>query len=189
MMVKVIEARIIVHRGDDYWEKMRIQHDGFTVRAIAKASGADVAAVRNFANRLVKAGFAEKDSKPGLKDTYRLLKSPPVKPRINPDGEVVQETVSETLWRSMRMAKEFSLASLMGWVEGREGKAAESTVRYYLRDLLAVGVIAPADKKAKTFRLVRNLGSRAPRVLSTHVVFDPNSGTAIGSTETFEVQP
>jgi predicted transcriptional regulator of viral defense system len=188
MKNKVIEARIVVQRGDDYWAEMLKKADGFTVAEVARASGAEKAAVRNFANRLVKGGLATKTGVRGCLDVYTLLHLSPVKPRLDADGKLIQETVYETVWRSMRMAKDFSITSLMDYLGARVGGASESTVRYYIRDLLAVGIVAPTDRKARTFRLVRNLGTRAPRILSTNIVFDPNSGTAVGEATVHEVQ-
>jgi hypothetical protein len=192
-MMDSVNVRII--GDDDYWNLI-LAHDvlgAWSVDDIAEDSRVSKAVIRIFIERLVKGGYAQAVITALGKDTvrplaFRLLKRPLCKPRLKADGSPLPETMLETMWRSMRMAKTFSAQSLSDFGNERETKVSLETARRYLSDLAKAGIVAPLEKSGKTFRLVRNLGSRAPRVLTAHIVFDPNSKTVIGDPVASEVQ-
>lgn len=180
--IKPVSVPTRIIGSDDYWQLM-LTHEDWTPKDIALHCGVHTSTVREFARRLVAGGYAVIKGK----KVHSLIKRPLQKPRLREDGTEQEETAIETLWRSMRMAKTFTVTNLIEFTNGRSEPIAESTARLYIRDLSAVGIVAPVEPKAKTYCLVRNLGSRAPRVLSTRIVFDPNARAVVGIATANEV--
>ncbi|MCO5082614.1 MAG: hypothetical protein M9955_13285 [Rhizobiaceae bacterium] len=155
---------------------------------------------RDFIRMLKKAGFvavvgeraagaARAKQKAPL---YRLTQRPLDPPRVQRDGRVLPEPLIETIWRSIKMAKQFTADELVA-VMSKPGEPAASrnTVISYCDRLASVKVLTKVAKRgqASRYRLAKNLGAKAPKVLGTKVVFDPNAGVVMGEAELSEVAP
>jgi hypothetical protein len=152
--------------------------------------------VRDFVRRLVKGGFAERvgtvpnrQGNSGSPCTaYQLLKRPLMAPRLDRSGKELGEPQRETLWRAMKMVKTFDAKELSELTETVPHQFAYQ----YLLALYRAGIVAPIDGttrlRSRRFRLVKNLGARAPVVTKVdQLVFDPNSGTVVGEGQMLEV--
>lgn len=200
--MEMVQASLVVPRGHDAFWAMILEADKvgpWDLKSLDDQSNVDVTTIRDFVRRLVRAGIAEKvgvrpqrGTGTGSADLYRLLARPFETPRLDRDGKSLPESRRETLWRAMKMLKAFDAAEL-----AREttlpGRVITLQHSYkYLLALSAVGIVAPIDssKSARSarYRLVVNLGAKAPSVSNAQVVFDPNSRTIIGA-PVLEVAP
>ena len=201
-LLDMIQASLRVPRGiDGFWSIItEIDLIGpWTIRAVAASTNVHLRNVSAFVDTLVAGGYAVVvDSPPrGPKlpaaKTYRLLKRPADAPRLRRDGSELPEPHIETLWRTMKIAKTFTTSELAALSSTGERVVKISTARAYLRDLLRVGIIVEIrpgrSGQEAHYRLVRNLGSRAPKILNTHVVFDPNANAVVGEAIAREVSP
>lgn len=173
---------------DDYWALMLAATAPWTAQEIAQACGATPSTICDFAKRLVKGGYARVDFRKGRIVRHSLVKRPLIKPRLDRAGQEYPETKQETIWRSMRMAKTFDPVSLMEFSKGCGTDMPKSTVRIYMRSLLEVGIIVRISPRSNTYKLAQNLGARAPRVLKTRIVYDPNRNMVVGVPLAQEVQ-
>lgn len=197
------QLNVIVPRGQDgYWAIMlQLDQDGpWSLRDVELRSNVPGGTIARFLRKLVRGGVvAAAGTRPSSQPskvpatTYRLLKHPPETPRLAEDGTELPERQIDTIWRSMKMAKSFSAGELADFasVEGRP--VDRLTVRRYLRELSHVGVVVRVSTRTRKdearYRIGRNIGAKAPMILSTTTVFDPNSGEILGATATREVQP
>lgn len=185
----MMDVNVRINGGDDYWQIiLNFDRGGpWVIDEIAAESQVNKETIKAFVQRLVKGGYASPVFNAlGMPLGYSLAKRLPVKPRLKADGSELPETMLETMWRSMRMAKTFTAQSLADFGSQRDTKISLETARRYLRDLSDCGIIAPLG--GWTFRLVRDLGPRAPRILHAHIVYDPNSLSVIGEPVAREVQ-
>lgn len=155
---------------------------------------------RNFVRRLLAGGYAvqvderrTRGRNPQIAPLYRLTRRPAEAPRLAPDGTPMPEPVIEILWRVMKMAKEFSASELATLASTDDRPMNLNTVRSYCDRLARVGVTARTIRRGggePRYRMIRNLGARAPKVLATKVIYDPNAGEVIGRAEPLrEVAP
>lgn len=155
---------------------------------------------RNFVRRLMAGGFAlqvaerrTRGKNPQIAPLYRLTRRPAEAPRLAPDGTARPEPVIEILWRVMKMAKEFSASELAALASTDDRPMNLNTVRSYCDRLAGAGVVSRTTRRGAgepRYRMIRNLGARAPKVLSTKVVYDPNGGEVLGRAEPLrEVAP
>ncbi|ESY48983.1 MULTISPECIES: hypothetical protein [unclassified Mesorhizobium] len=194
-IVDMVQISIDVPRGEaGYWSIIRDLDVGgpWTVRQICDRTNVSTSLVGRYVRRLKLAGIAQ------IVETrtacnvgggnlpaaviYRLAKRPLLAPRISPDGKVRPELGIEQLWRAMKMAKVFSPADLAEHCPD----VAPGTVKAYLQALSAAGIVAGTPA---AYRLVRNLGLQAPKILATKLVYDPNKKVVVGPSITFEVKP
>jgi hypothetical protein len=162
----------------------------WTVRQVALRTNVDVTMVARYVRKLRLGGIAielatEVNGRnggniPGAK-VYRLAKRPQLAPRLASDGRELPETINEQLWRAMKMAKTFGASDLVDLCP----HASIGAARNYCFQLAAAGILS---QNGHVFRLVRNLGNQAPRILATKLVFDPNSGAVVGRSVTREVR-
>lgn len=114
-------------------------------------------------------------------------------PRVRRDGTVLPEPGQERLWRAMKMLGTFTAHDIAA------GSAAEdaspvpvTTARRYIGHLMGVGVLAPVGRSTgpdAQWRLVRNLGGAAPKILQTKAIYDPNAKKILGAPKVREVAP
>jgi hypothetical protein len=164
---------------------------------VAECSNADSASVRDFVARLVRGGFAELDHVTVVPraaiPSYRLMDNTGPVPRIRRDGTVLPEPQNQSMWRAMRMAKSFTCEFIASETTTPQRETKQLVARRYMRELAAAGILVAASKGKpgthKVFRLARDLGPLAPKVLRMHAVFDPNANAIIGNLQGREVQP
>lgn len=197
-------ARLTLHvpRGHDgFWTVIRqLDAEGpWTQRDVVDRCNVDRASIKDFVLRLVAGRFAEQVGVKPNRGTgnvdaklYRLLRTQLETPRLNRKGEPYPEPLYATLWRSMKMTKVFTVEELAQLASTEERPITVARTRNYLNHLERAGVVlrAPSPSRGKTvhFRLARNLGPKAPSVMQTHVVFDPNSRQVIGEAVATEVR-
>ncbi|MBK1625221.1 hypothetical protein [Afifella marina] len=186
---------------DGLWEiVLRLdRHGPFSVSDITGQTRLSVGAVSRYVARLYRGGYLaaageRTHPRPWLSPAklYRLVRRPTLPPRLNLDGSVRQEPDIETFWRTMKMLTVFTVNDLTSTFECPRTK--EQAARLYVRRLVLAGVLViveasrvkgPGRGRAPAkLRLIRNLGARAPRVLSTPeglVVFDSNAGEIVAT--------
>lgn len=199
-LVDLITLSLRVPRGQDgYWSLiMKAGADGalFTLADIDGLTNASRSVVAEYLSRLLKAGYIEivatEQRTIGTRHIYRLVRTSRDAPRLRRDGTEYPETGRDRMWRAMKMLDSWT------WVELSEATETETlapvpceTVKSYCRHLHAAGVLQMIDKggpnRPATYRLLRNIGASAPRILRTHAVYDPNSNTVLGVAEAKEV--
>ncbi len=197
-LLEHIALSIRVPRGQDgYWAIITDLADGgrtfFTLADIDGRSNVGRSVVAEYVGRLVKAGYleivsTERLSRVGVRHTYRLARTSREAPRLRRDGSAYPETARDRMWRAMKMLDRWT------WVDIAMATETETllpvlsfTVKTYIQRLAAAGVVQMLDKggpgRPATYRLLRNIGAQAPRILRTHLVFDPNSNTLLGAPE------
>ena len=190
-LLEMVQLSLAVPRGEAGFWSIILELDKagpWTVRQVGDRTQVSVQQARFYIRKLRLGGFAEvvETRETGnLPDAivYRLAegKKPALAPRLSKDGVELPETAKEKLWRAMKMAKKFTLDDLVVACSD----VPRSTANGYCCALAAAGVLA---KNGNVFRLVRNLGQQAPRVLSTKLVFDPNAKAVVGSSIATEVR-
>lgn len=195
---EMAQLNLRVPRGHNgYWAIIReLDAQGpWGVPDVTDRTNADRASVKDYVLRLLRAGIAknvgERSPKAGKVwvQLYRLTEHPIQTPRVDRKGNRLPEPTIETLWRTMKMATRFTLFELAELASTPERPVSQATVKRYVRYLERSGIVLPIDKSRTTFRLVRNLGARAPIILKTLSLYDPNAGAILGETDAREVQP
>ena len=183
-----------------YWAticRLDREQGHWTISQVAECSNGDSASVRDFVARLVRGGFAKLHHVTSLPKaaipSYHLIDSTGPVPRIRRDGTVLPEPQNQSMWRAMRMAKSFTCEFIARNTTTPEREVKQHVARRYMRELAAAGILVGDSKGCrgvhKQFRLKRDLGPLAPKVLRMHAVFDPNSEAIIGNPQGIEVQP
>lgn len=185
---------------DDIWSIIRDLDEAgpWTAGDVSRATNLNAGLPRDVVRRLKAAGYVDHvgsrttgGKNPQRAPLYRLNRRPVSWPRLQRDGSSAPEPIIETLWRTAKMAKAFTADELAA-LAARDGVSVNpNTARSYCDRLVGVGVLARSlgPNRRTMFRLVRNLGRRAPKVLAAKVVFDPNSGEVLGKAELAEVRP
>ncbi len=201
-LVDLVAINLRVPRGQDgYWTLITNVADGgatyFTLADIDGLTNAGRNIVADYVARLVKAGYLEivsTDRLPrvGVRHTYRLARTARGAPRLRRDGSEYPETARDRMWRAMKMLDRWTPADLAVATETETlPPVGLLTVKSYVWRLDAAGVVQKIDPgkpgTQATYRLLRNIGASAPRILRTHLVFDPNSNTVIGPADAEEV--
>ena len=187
---------------DGFWSIMlKLDLDGpWTANDIYVRTACQRGTPRDYIRRLKAAGIvvqvgdrsSGRDKARQRAPLYRLTQRPLDAPRILRDGTVRPEPLIETIWRAAKMVKSFTADDLAALIEGPGGRAVNrNTIISYCDRLVGVGVMGRSGKRGhhSRYRLIQNLGARAPKVLSTKVVFDPNANAVLGTPELSEVSP
>jgi hypothetical protein len=189
--IEQLQVNFVVPRGDaGFWAIIReLDAAGpWGWREVDKRSNVHERSVRDYIKRLELAGFVERVSQGttglGSKATqYRLIQSPIEAPRIDRKGKVYPESKQQRLWRSMRMAKTFSLPELRDLAAGDDMPMTLTLAQFFTKALVGVGVVQPIGSTAsaeRIYRLARDLGPIAPKISLARVVFDPNGKCVLG---------
>jgi len=191
-LLDTVQLSLQVPRGEaGFWSIIRDLDSigSWTVRQVHDRTNVDVTMVARFVRKLRLGGYAELvgSQANGLNgrnipaaNTYRLKKRPVLVPRLDKEGRALPETANEQLWRAMKMTKAFTPAELAELCPDVSVSAAKG----YSYALTAAGVLS---HRQGTFRLLRNLGNQAPKILATKLVFDPNTGQVLGPAVAREV--
>ena len=102
-------------------------------------------------------------------------------PRLRKDGSPSQHGgANDRLWRAMKILKTFTYRDLIESASIEGGEIPATTVKSYIKHLHAAGYLAVTKPGAPNtpahYRWLssKNTGPRAPMILRTHQVFDPN---------------
>ncbi|MFH1796302.1 MAG: hypothetical protein ABIF45_17570 [Pseudomonadota bacterium] len=199
--IDMLKLNLRVPRGfDGYWKLILEldEHGPWTIRQIVLRTNVSTRSVSQFVDRLRKAGIAAlvetRVSVAGQKSAtacYRLTRRPIDTPRLYPDGSERPEDDLQLLWRTMKMVKSFTPRELADQAGSDDRAVGLELTRQYVSRLCAVGIVAVTQpvrsRREARYRLVRNLGARAPRILTARVVFDPNAKQVIGDAVASEV--
>jgi Mn-dependent DtxR family transcriptional regulator len=193
--ILTLDAKVRVLRGHEHFWRViceldRGEHPWMT-KDVDGRSNADMASVRDYVKRLLKAGYVRiVHPAAGGSATYRIAKPSREAPRLRRDGSEVAEPLQDRLWRAMKLIKTFSSAELAASIEPAADVVATDS---YCKILARAGVLAVAEKGrprgAKSIYRLRmtDLGPIAPKVLRAKLVYDPNGRQILGEAETKEV--
>lgn len=168
----------------------------FSQADIDGRTNVDRATVSDYVRRLVRSGHLMVVSTETVgvvrSHRYRLARPSRTTPRVRRDGTECPEPALDRMWRAMKMLDRWTWIDL---VEATTTETlppvADATAKTYARRLHAAGVlqvIVPGGpNRPAVYRLLRNVGAAAPRILRAHIVFDPNSNTVLGTPEAEEV--
>lgn len=167
-------------RNKDIWEAIiNKQGEAFTVKDISAQVKAPVRSVYNYMKLLKDNGFIEQV---GASLYCQKIKQLEV-PKFKRDGKLAGEDARQTLWRTMLMLKDFDIAHLVRSANVENVNIKSDYARIYADNLANVRILKKIKKgKIPSYKLIRNLGGKAPIVKRIKVVFDPNSG------KTFEME-
>lgn len=161
----------------------------FSVHQLAAATGRHAETLKPWLRRMQRAGFVRDE---GLTDghdanrsrgrtrLYRMITRPPRLPDIDRNGQRRPETNIQTMWRTMKMLKRFTIAELHAAVA--EGRAITlSSAAVYVWQMKRAGVVSAVGperrRNAATQFAVTGLvkGDLAPMVVGKVRVYDPNA--------------
>ena len=199
-LLETVALSLRVPRGQDgYWAIItEVGAEGavWTLADIDKRTNAKRSVVGEYVARLVKSGHVEivatERDAIATRHLYRIARTSREAPRLRRDGTEYPETARDRMWRAMKMLDTWTWGELADATETETLKAVPpETVKSYCRRLHAADVLQMIDKggpnRPAVYRLLRNIGAAAPRILRTHLIFDPNSNTVLGVTEAKEV--
>lgn len=159
-----------------------------------RATNLNRGTLHEFLGRLRKAGFIEQVAdRPHRRGgpaiaLYRLTRRPIETPRVSREGKILPELLHDRLWRTIKMLKAFALDDLVAAATDADRHVNRNSAAGYVNELARVGILAKSGPlHVRRFRLIRNVGALAPKLLTTKIVFDPNSRTVIGEAEAREV--
>ncbi|WP_027143176.1 hypothetical protein [Mesorhizobium sp. WSM3626] len=193
-LLDMVKLNLAVPRGEaGFWTVIKeLDRVGrpWTANDVSRRTNVSRRLATRYLRKLRLAGFVEivDQNKVGnggglpSENIFTLVKKPALAPRLAADGKELPESAKEQLWRAMKMIKMFGAADLVGACPD----VPLSTARNYACALAAAGILA---QNGHVFRLVRNLGNQAPKVLAAKLVFDPNAKVVVGHSVAREVSP
>lgn len=189
-----------VPRGQDGWwaiiTDLAAGGATWTLADIDARSNVDPDTISEYLRRLIRGGWVEVVGSQRVgsvtRRSYRLVRNSREAPRLRRDGTAFPETARDRMWRAMKMLDTWTPADLAAATETEASPSIPIlTVKTYVWRLDAAGILQKVDPgkpgTQATYRLLRNVGAAAPRILRTHLVFDPNSNTVLGTAEAEEV--
>ncbi|MDF2232199.1 hypothetical protein P2H44_06495 [Albimonas sp. CAU 1670] len=167
------------------WAAMRAKgDDDWSVRDITRATDIPRWTVKDLADRLVLAGYAAREEgERGLR--FRLThKAGPQAPRLRADGTPASQGSGQlNMWRSMRVAREFSTTDLAAYSSVPPVVVAPSSAQKYCLRLARAGYLRPLPRRSGSgevrYVLVRDTGPRPPRIRRDGTLEDPNTGETV----------
>lgn len=204
MRPSIIELMELSHRrksGIDWtWAQVREllrANRGFSAAALQGCigGGQTLATTNGWLRSWVKAGYLRAEAgTAGLGPVYLAgHRTTHTTPRVRRDGTILPEAGQERLWRAMKILGTFSVHDLAAASVAEDaGPVPLLTARRYITHLLGVGVVAAVGQSTgpdARWRLIKNLGGAAPKILQTKAVYDPNANRIIGKPTVREVAP
>lgn len=194
-LTDMVQLTARVPRGHEGFWSIILELDAvgpWTLRQLDDQTNVNRASSKDYVHRLEKGGFVERigevPARRGVSNAtqWRLIKKPIEAPRLDRHGNVLEETAAQLLWRSIRILKTFTCRELQAAAELPNRPIALNTARHYVAALAEVGMLSAPPSRAPTewtYRLLRDVGPKAPSVSSASIVFDPNSRQVIGQPE------
>ncbi len=176
------------------WTEIR-RRKVFTVADLAARTSIPSGTIRTYVLGLERAGYVARegqDESPKQRITYvknqllalryRLVRDTGVEaPRVRKNGELVTQGLArESLWRTMRILREFTWAELAHAASTEEIQVDRDDTRKYCYALKQAGylvlIVAGAPGRSERYRFVpsRYSGPRAPMLQRVRQVYDPN---------------
>lgn len=155
--------------------------------------------VSEFLNMLEKAEIIRRtgDMNPRGMVMYRVVVRQSATPMFTRDGTLIvgQTTARQALWNAMRsplFRNGFKLLEISVYASTDSRPVTERSARLYISYLLRAEYLIVLKKGTRLeptiWRLVRNTGPAAPKLLKTECVYDPNAETIFGQPETVEIE-
>lgn len=165
------------------WRAMRELKD-FRVPDLAHATGVWHCEyhIQDYLRGLIKAGIVAVKDRPeyqGAHATYTLVRDLGVDaPRVRRDGTTVAEPAQETMWRGMKILREFTALDLLAHAAMGGITIKESTANKYCQWLARGGYLKTLGRPStgQRYRLLLDTGPKAPQVLRVKQLFDVNTG-------------
>lgn len=180
-------------RGEDYlWSLMMEHHEAgetFTVADIRLKSSAAEPTVREFMGRLLRGGLIKGVPTPPVQ-SYRVAMPQAETPRVRKDGSIIESAgAAQCMWNAMRTAfrNGFDAIDLATFAATDDVPITLSTAQGYIKRLSTAGYLIRLERKLWRLDPAMNTGPKAPMILKTKLVFDPNKGDIIGAAEAEEV--
>ena len=177
------QAMTTEERRAAIWAAMRAQGESdWSVRDITRATDIPRWTVKDLADRLVRAGYATcLEGERGLRFMLLPHKAGEQPPRLRPGGSLAEQGAGQlNMWRSMRVAREFSTTDLAAYSTVPPVVVAPASAQKYCRQLARAGYLRPLGRRARAdgmrYLLIRDTGPRPPRVRRDGTVEDPNTG-------------
>lgn len=147
--------------------------------------------IRDYLRGLVAAGIVAADED----GSYRLVEDlGPEAPRVRSDGTRVPPSLGQDhMWRTIQMSRGgFSATDLAIGARTEEVSVSATTAKSYVLRLCKAGYLdilvpgGPGREAVYALRPGMRTGPRAPMILATKVVWDPNLGKAMGAADADE---
>ncbi|CUW88018.1 hypothetical protein [Agrobacterium genomosp. 2] len=138
------------------------------------------------------------DQNPRGMALFRIVARQSATPVFKRDGTLIADpmTARQALWNAMRspfFRNGFKLIDISVHASTDSLTVAQRSARLYISCLLRAGYLTVLQKGTRLeptiWRLVRNTGPIAPKLLKTECIYDPNAEKIFGEPETVEVQP
>ena len=142
-------------------------------REVVIAKGASTNNAGSFLFRLKELGLVEEEVIDRHRSIYRPISRPvPIDQEVTPQGN---------MWRSMRTLKTFTAKDIAAHSNAGGVSISAKVAGGYCGLLKRAGILREVKpgqtvNKAKTYRLIHDLGPAAPKVERIYVLVDPNSG-------------
>lgn len=179
------EARLapagVLTTREKLWRAMR-ELKTFRVTDLAQEAGIDLSTycARDYVLGLCKAGIVEVLERPPYPGAYALyglrLDLGVDAPRVRRDGTLVAEPAQQTMWRAMKVLREFGARDLVASAEMAGIHIRLSSAIQYCNWLARGGYLKAPKRHGEPYRLIRDAGPKAPQVLQVKQLYDPNTG-------------
>jgi hypothetical protein len=194
LRLTIKETHPVLRGWDHYWSvamEFAARNEAFTTRDIEWRSNTRRTDIRDFLKRLKLAGFIEDAG--GEPASYRVVRMQSATPRVRRDGSVIDHVgCNQAMWNTMRSLRCAGRAlPPMTWSTGAPPTrcgSARPAPRATIKRLNGAGYLVLRQKggpqKLALWALLpdMNTGPDAPKVLRSHVVFDPNRQALVGET-------
>lgn len=171
----------VLSTREKIWRAMR-ELKRFRVPDLARETGVDHKRydMSLYLRGLINAGIVavlEPPQRVGAPATYILVQDMGVTaPRVRENGTFLPESAQQTMWRAMRILREFGLRDLVANAEMAGRSLKMTTATAYCNWLVRGGYLRPPQKQGEPYRLVKDTGPRAPQILHFKQLFDANTG-------------
>ncbi len=150
----------------------------FTSVELSAGAGVAQATATRYLRNWIAMGIAEIARTEGRQRFYRITQFARESADAGAERDLLIEsgdTVTEQLWRSMRMQREFSAADLASTCEGVTELQAQGYCALLLEGgyLRVVRTAIPAKRTAR-YRLIKATGATAPRECRVRAIWDAN---------------
>lgn len=211
MRVTPIALKIAVAKGqrvltgrDHYWKLMMdadMRKQSFSVDDIfGLSNNRSRLQISDFIDMLEKAEIIRRtgETNPRGMALYRVAARQSATPMFKRDGTPIgdQMTARQALWNAMRspfFRNGFKLIDISVHASTDTLPVTQRSARLYISCLLRAEYLIVLQKGTRSeptiWRLVRNTGPAAPKLLKTECVYDPNAEKIFGEPETVEVEP
>lgn len=185
MSQKPVDKKLYIDGHQAIWDAIREQRT-FTLRSVRMETRLGRDTVRNYLDRLEKAGFIEvsrpDDTSSGTPaNIYELIKDCGIDaPRLAKDGSEIF-LGRDHLWLAMRILKDFSPKELAINASTEECQISFNSAKEYCIFLARAGYLHRHKNGRYFFLRAKYTGPKAPMIQKVKRVFDPNINQVVWS--------